>query len=113
MLEKFNMTLTLLIVAGLGVGGYLIYDWLQNGDSGPTDDVGQTASLLGALRGTNSIDPATGQSNGLVNSINNFVFNEKFPGGGEAAGTSETYTGAASEVLAHPLGSLWSILGGN
>lgn len=113
MLEKLNTTLILLIVAGLGVGGYLIYDWLQNGDSGPTDDVGQTASLLGAIRGTNSIDPATGQSNGLINSINNYVFNEKFPGGGESAGTSQTYTGALSETISHPVSTLWTILGGN
>ena len=113
MWAKLNTTLILIIVVGLGVVGYFLYDWLANGDAGPTDEVGQTASLLGALRGTNSIDPATGQSNGLINSVDNYLFHASFPTGGEVANTSETYTGALSETVSNPFGTLWSIMGGN
>lgn len=41
------------------------------------------------------------------------LFNPQFPGGGETPGTSETYTGALSEFLSHPLDTLTSIFGGN
>lgn len=56
-------------------------------------------------------DPETGESNGLANRLDNDFFPEQFPGGGEVHGTSETYTGAASETLRDPLGVMKSILG--
>lgn len=113
MWEKMNTAVLLLILGGIGLAVYFLYDWFQNGDAGPTDDAGQTSSFLGALRGTNSVDPTTGQSTGLVDSFNNWVAGSSFPGGGEVAGSSETYTGALSETIAHPYDSLKSILGFN
>lgn len=111
MLAKMSTAMMLLILGGAGLALYFLYDWFQNGDAGPTDDAGQTSSLLGALRGSNSINPVTGESNGLVNSFNNWVAGSSFPGGGEVAGSSETYTGAVSQTIAHPYDTLKSIFG--
>jgi hypothetical protein len=111
LIEETENGLFLVILGAIAVAGYLIYNWLQNGNPGPTDQAGQTSSLLGALQGTNSIDPTTGQSNGLWNSIVSTITPQTYPGGGQVAGSSETPSGATNEVLTHPLNSIESIFG--
>jgi hypothetical protein len=109
--NDFGLAEVLAILALLVGVGYIVWDYFQNGDAGITDDAGQTSSVLGAFRGTNSVDPVTGGSNGLVNSFDALVFgsNNGSVGGGEVAGTSETYTGALSEMFSNPGGVLKSI----
>ena len=101
-----KLTIMLAVIAGIAFS-----IWYAFGDSGKKDAAGQASSLLGALRGEDSVDPSTGTTNGLLNSIDNYLVNESNPGGGEVKGSSETYTGAASTVLSDPIGSLKSILG--
>lgn len=110
-LEELEGVTILGILVAIGVAAYLVYDWFKNGDSGPTDAAGQTSSLLGALRGTGSIDPTTGQSTGTFDSITNFIVPQTYPGGGEVAGTSETPSGALDTILTDPIGSFKSIFG--
>jgi hypothetical protein len=110
-IEKLE-NLSLLAVLGIfGVVAFIVIEWLKSGNVGPTDQAGQASSLLGALQGQDSVDPTSGQPTGLANSLDNYVFNESYPGGGEVANSSETYTGAATTVLSHPISSLESIFG--
>ena len=99
MLDKVNTFLILLVVVGIGVAAYYIYDAFTNG----------------ALSKNNpdNNDPSTGQYNGPVNALDNYLFPQKFPGGGEVAGSSETYTGAVATTFEHPVDTLKSILGMN
>lgn len=93
------------------LAGIILALWYVFGNAGATDQSGQTNSLLGALRGTNSLDPVTKQSNGLLNGLDQWFISESNPGGGEVAGSSETYTGAVTTILSDPWGSLKSIVG--
>jgi len=45
--------------------------------------------------------------------VGNAVYTPSYPGGGQVAGTSETYSGALSETVHDPLGVAGSILSGN
>lgn len=93
-----NDVLNLALIA---VAGYAIYEML--------------VSLPGSKPSANpdNYDPATGAYNGPINAIDNELFPMKFPGGGEVAGSAETYTGAATESMFHPVCTADSILGLN
>lgn len=96
-LADINKSAQLLLIAGgVGLAGlavYYVYQWYQNNVAG------------------SSVDPATGQSNGVINNLDAYLFPIKPPGGGEVAGSSETYTGALSTVISDPWGSFKSIFG--
>lgn len=59
----------------------------------------QTASGLGPV--------------GAVNTLDNALIPQDFPGGGQVPSTSETYTGAATESVMHPVSTFESIFGIN
>lgn len=84
----------LTVIIGLGVAGYLAYMFIRDATNSPENQ-----------------DPTTGENNGILNGVNASIFGSGNPGGGAVAGTSETYTGAASEFVAHPFDSAKAILG--
>lgn len=87
----------LILAAVLGVG-YLGYTWYEDN----------------LANGGGSTDPTTGQSNGVVNSLNDMVLgSDANPGGGEVSGSSETFTGAVNTLVTQPWNSLVSLFGGN
>lgn len=88
-------------LALLAVAGYAIYEML--------------VSLPGARPSSNpaNYDPASGEYNGPINAAGNTLVPEAYPGGGEVAGSAETYTGAATESLLHPLCTAETIFGVN
>jgi len=93
---RLNLILTLAILVAIGYALYKLF-----GGNGP----------LSSDNPQNQ-DPTTGQYIGAVNSIDNWIDPVKFPGQtGEVVGTSQTYTGAAAQVIAHPLDSMAVILG--
>lgn len=106
--DSEGFIIALLVLLGLGGVAYLLYKQYA-GDAG--DSAGQKSSLLGGLIGEDSVDPATGASNGIINSVDNAIFHNANPGGGEVAGTSETYTGALLTSISHPIDTLGSIFG--
>jgi hypothetical protein len=75
----------LAIVAAVGIGGYLIYQWIQNNSA------------------NNEI---SGQGGGgvLGNVINNTL---------EIGQSSQSYTSAFSQAILHPINTIGSILGLN
>ena len=103
--------ITIAIVAIAAIVAYFVLKHIQ--DNTPSDQAGQKTDLLSALEGQASIDPSTGMGNGLIDSLDNFFSTTQNPGGGEVPGSSETYTGATEQVLAHPINSIESIFGFN
>jgi hypothetical protein len=93
--DDYGISVVALIVAAIGVGVWVLYQWYMNDIAG------------------SSTDPTTGQSNGILNNLDASLFPDSNPGGGEVAGSGETFTGALSTVLSDPIGSLQSILGFN
>lgn len=110
---SFDFGVIALIVVAVGIGGYYLYTYLTSGNVGETDEAGQASSFLGAITGSDSVDPNSGQSNGIVNSIDSWLVPEPTPGGGETTGTSETFTGALWTAVSSPFATLSSIFGGN
>jgi hypothetical protein len=94
--EDVQLGFITLIVAGVALVAYLVYDEINKAAVDP-----------------NTADPSSGLSNGILNALNNSVISENYPGGGEVSGSSETYSGAASTFLSDPWGSTKSILGIN
>ncbi len=88
----FEILAILIAIGGLGYGAWYLYNQIA-GNSGDTND------------------PTTGQSNGPLNALSNAIFPESFPGGGEVTGSAETFTGAVSETVSDPIGTLKSIFG--
>lgn len=86
------LALIALILGGIAFASYEIYNYFTTGAGGETD-------------------PTTGQSTGLFNGIVNSIDPQNFAGGGADTGTSETYTGALSESIAHPFQTLGTIFG--
>jgi len=78
----------------LGIGGVVVY------------------AIYKSMQAGLSTDP-NGQSNGLLNNLNASLFPQSFPGGGEVAGSSETYTGAATTSILNPFAVLSEIFGGS
>jgi hypothetical protein len=96
---KAQTSLNLFLVLGiLGLIAWAVYKLF-----GPGGTLGKD--------NPDNVDPASGEYIGPANAIDNAVVPEKFPGGGEVAGSSETYTGAATTTITHPLGSLAAIIG--
>lgn len=114
MFKDVETSVILLYIGGAGVLLYMLFSWLQNQDaSAPPDAAGQKISLLSALTGQSSIDPTTGQSNGLIDSVMNYVFTTTNPGGGQVPNTSETPLGAYATFYTSPIQSTCAILGGS
>lgn len=105
-----QLGLIAVIVVAVGVLGYFAYEAFQSigTNGGNSGGAGNTGGILG---GGFSSDPDTGESNGVINNIDSAIFGSDNPGGGEIAGTSETYTGAFTEVLTSPIASFKSIFG--
>jgi hypothetical protein len=85
----------------LAVAGFAIYELLKSmPGTSPSDNPA-------------NYDPTTGAYNGPINAADNALVPQVYPGGGEVAGSAETYTGAAEESLFHPLCTAQTILGVN
>jgi hypothetical protein len=76
------------LVAVLAVLGVLIYLWYKYPD------------IVQSIKDDFSV-------------VGNAVYTPSFPGGGETAGTSETYSGALDETLKDPAGVVGQIIGQN
>lgn len=85
----------LINVALIGLGGYALYEVLM----------GTPAQSVR--------DPFTGQSGGPINALDQWLFPMTFPGGGEVTGSAETYTGALTESVLHPITTMETIFGLN
>jgi hypothetical protein len=94
MFKDVETSVILLYIGAAGVGAYFLYKLIANATNSPAN-----------------IDPTTGTSNGVLNGIMTSLFPAPNPGGGAVAGSSETYTGAASTFLSDPVGTIESIFG--
>jgi len=85
---------SVLLLGAAGVVVYLVYELAQTAPENPSDNSG-----LGPI--------------GPLNQLDNAIFPQTFPGGGEVPGTVETYTGAQAEATLHPIDTLTTLIGGN
>ena len=85
---------SVLLLGAAGVVAYFVYELIQAAPTNPYINAG-----LGPT--------------GPINALNQSLIPITFPGGGETPGTSETYTGATTQTVLDPAGTVVALVGGN